>query len=56
MVTCDCFVVSKCYVCFSILGNCFITSVLDLWDYDKTVIETLTDEQIQEKINTTELK
>ena len=41
---------------FSILGRCFITGILDLWKYDKAVIETLTDEEIQEEINTVELK
>ena len=42
--------------CFSILGNCLITSILDLWEYDLGVIESLTDEEIVEEINTVEFK
>ena len=33
-----------------------MTSILDLWDYDRDTIQMLTDEEIQEQINTVELK
>ena len=42
--------------CFRVLGKCYVTSILDLWDYDTAVIETLTEEEIRDKINTVRLK
>ena len=38
------------------MGNCYVSSLLSLWANDRSVIEQLTEEEIIETINNTDIE